>query len=441
MNIVEINFDDELDIMGKFSKIQNHSDWDGTEVDGELSIRHGVSYLKILGKFEKDDNAQNQIGIQINSNNEVSTSNDGFIYGFLSNGSYVKLETFFLSRSDESHPGLRTSKFKILKLTFFKYTPLEVTDVFDFYKIDINNLVHWGFLPKFFWDRDYSKVIPSINLGTFEYSDLSFNLKLQPGNFFKRDESNRHHFEIFHQLKFVVTPVNTLDIPSVSIIADELNKLISILMYLPSYVSSIQGFNNKQGLISTTINAYDGVKKSVNYLPQANPTSYFKIENEFESILKKFLSRNTKLNGVISSVYANISINNTAESRLVNNCSTIDILEKSESVAKNDPSQYFLTKLETFTQNLPEEIQLAFFKSNNERLSFCKRVKDTRNFLVHGKSTKKSIILKDIDLVSASITLNWLLLAYVYNELHIPLQNIIEFLGKQQLSVSKDEVI
>ena len=441
MNIVEINFDDELDIMGKFSKIQNHSEWDGTEVDGELSIRKGVGYLKILGKFDKGDNIQNQIGIQINNSNEIVTSNDGFIYGFLSNGSYVKLETFFLNHSDESHPGLRTSKYKILKLTFFKYTPLEVTDVFDFYKIDINNLVQWGFLPNFFWDKDYSKVIPSINLGTFEYSDFSFNLKLQPGIFFKRDENNRHHFEIFHQLKFVVTPVTKLDIPSVSIIADELNKLISILMCLPSYVSSIQGFNNNQGLLSTTIDAYDGVKKSVNYFPQANPTSYFKIQNEFENILKNFLSSNEKLNGVISSVHANISIRNTAESRLVNDCSTIDILEKSGNSSRNGKSEFFLEKLKRFTKNLPQEIQLAFFKNETERISFCKQVKDTRNFLVHGNNNKKTFVLKDVNLISAATTLDWLLLAFVYNELHIPLQNIVDLLNKQQLSISKKDVL
>ncbi|MDI6666567.1 hypothetical protein QMA56_02460 [Leuconostoc falkenbergense] len=441
MNIVEITFDDELDIMGKFSKIQNHSEWDGTEVDGELSIRQGTSYLKILGKIEKNDSTEKQISKQIGSNNEVSNSNDGFIYGFLENGSYVKLDTFFLSRSADSYPGFRTSQYKILKLTFFKFTPIKVTDVFEFYKIDINNLVHWGFFPNFFDDKDYSKIIPSTDLGKFEYSNFSFNLKLQPGILFKRDENNRHHFEIFHQLKFEVNPSIKLNITSISKISDELNKLISILMYLPSYVSSIQCFDNTKRLLSTTISTHENIKIPRKYLPQAESTSYFKLENEFPNILNSFLSRNEKLSAAISSVYANISIRNTTESRLVNDCSTIDILEKSGTVPSNHKSQYFLAKIKRFTKSLPQEIQIAFFKSDNERLSFCKKVKDTRNFLVHGKSSKEPTILKDVDLISASITLDWLLLAYVYNELHIPLQNIIDFLSKQRLSVSKDEII
>lgn len=437
LNLTEITFNDEIDILGKFSLIENMNDWEGNNIDGSLIFKDGSARLKILGNFPNPKNAEARSPIEIGGNNELQSSTEASIYGFLSNGNYIKIESFMLSNTSDNYPGLKTSEYKIFRLRIFNYVPKKIDEKFDYYKIDINNLVYWGSLPHFSHGTDYSTVSPSIDLGLFEKDNLSFSLKLEPGKFIKHDQ---HHLEIFNRLNFIIEPTDSPTNSQLNSVAEDLNKIVSILINAPSYVRSIRGSLKSDALQTTVISSFGNVKDLSKFVPQTNQLSYFHLQSEFSEILKTFFIRDEELNSIVSTVFTNISVRNTVESRLVNNSSAIDILYKNRRFSDNTKVKNLKQKLKLFISDLPGSVRSSFFETEEESSLFCEQIKSTRDYFVHGINPRESI-LRDVKLLSETNKLDYILIAYVCLKLGIPEENITEYLRNQKLSISENDII
>lgn len=436
----EITFNDDIDILGKFSLIENVNDWGENKIDGSLIFKNGSARLKILGSFLNPTADKVETSFTFSGKNELSSSSEAIIYGLLSNGNFIKLESFMLTNTTVGFPGLQTSEYTIFRLKVYSHFPKNLNEQMDYYAIDINNLVHWGALPSFFKDTDYSKVGSSVHLGNFNHHGFLFDLKLQPAKFKKPDPNDRHHLEIYNKLNFIIKPCNEFSSAQLTSVSDDLNEIVTLLIHEPSFIRSIQGFKKNNTIRTNLISNMENFNDLSTYIPQRSKLSFFNLQDEFPEILTNFFARDSELDNVITTVFMNISVKNNIESRLINNSNTIDILYKSAKFTNGKKVKDLLVKIRLFIEDLPLPIKNVFFESEESISLFCTQIKNTRDFFTHGISTRPHI-LKDIELFSATNKLDWLLATFVYYKLGIPEKNIVDYLQQQPLSILEGDII
>lgn len=433
-------FDDDLDELAIFGQSLNPNEWDERN-KGILKIKNGKATLKILDYFENPQFIKQPGQPILNNENELATSSDGNLYGFLRDGTFVTLESFMKTKSNTSYPGLKSSEYQIFRINLRNSIPDNQPDEFDYFGIEINNLLYWGSANHSFKFPPDNSPIPKISLGHFIKGHSKFELKIHTWQSSASVNGDNHLYEFSDHLRFEVFPEEHFEDKEIADIAEDLNNLLSLLVFSSSYVKSIKKVNMNNGLRSSTINEHPNMNTLSNYVPRLNSLSYSNLAAVFPKILSIYLSRNTELNAVISAVITNITLNSTIESRLITFSSAIDILYRNKKFANNKPVKDLLHKLDLLIQDLPVEIQDLFFDNNEQKNTFCKMIKDTRDFLVHGIRKSSSTILEEIELISKTTTLNWLVVSYVYFQLGIPIENIVDFLSKQQLSISEDDII
>lgn len=393
-NKIDINLNEtthsEFELMGKF----------GVNSDFlERPLPHGCA----TGVFKyKDGKAEVKTTPSLFTKDEkigggylpVTNSIQQCIYGFLEDGTHIRLNTFSSINRKQVVPGLSTIKY-IAYETDFSRLPFDKEQEPEELWITISSLSEIAsyIIPK---NLEGTEALRKQDIKICELTDFDVFLKLL---YFKNNP--RMSLSIKTNIALKIKPHKPYNEKSILSYATKFERFISIINDSRMDITSIRFLRNNK-CIKIRLPYSEVMKENASkdyssliYIPGLAFNFYTNvIGNVFEAINSKDIKFNNLINNYIYNINHEMNIN----SSFLNYVNSIEFYMVGKKFKNGKEIKSLNKKISLFIESLPEKLYHLFFeqakgKENHSETKFISSVVDTRDYLTHGEKANSKFLI------------------------------------------------
>lgn len=372
---------------------------------GTLNYHDGIGELEVTPMFMVSDGMEIGGKVPLESNKQLK------IYGYLEDGTYVRINIFRNSNWIQNIPGMSTSKYTIWNLDFSKTSFKENKEEYDHLIVNYDSLNELGafIIPKKFENNKKSDA-KLINRNDDFDAYLTYEFE-KTGNIAKRTTSVTVELEI--QVKKYSDKIMDF--------VKQFNNFLSILSDSKTNITGIRYLNSNNDTILLNLSSELGTSRNTDcsslLYSELNFSNY---EREVCNITSNIYDIDDKLKKLIQNYIYNIDSELNYDSALINYVNSIDIYMNGTKYQSNGHKiKGLFNKIKFWLKKFPPQLYGMLFnidKQNSDddkRDAFIHSLVDTRDFLTHFDKRNSEYLISDGDKLRYVVQLRVLIHMYI----------------------------
>ena len=360
------------------------------DTNGIFEFKNGVAQAKVAPMLYINGGQKNGGYFPL-----VSSSQQ-YIYGFLEDGTYVRLNKYTSSNRRLALPGSSATNY-ISYETDFSRTSFAKEELADDVWITINSLSE---LASFIIPKELENV-ETLNNVTKRIVELpAFDLFLKVLYTQKKTMTS---YNVNVNVALEVKPHDGEKEIDILNFVKKFESFISVINDSQMDITAIKFFKNKRctklRLPYSTVTEENSTK-DFSRLCQISRLNFGYYQENLSDIFKVINDQDIKLNRLVSNYMYNINHELNIDSSLLNYVNSIEFYLRAEKYQNGKNIESLYNKIKCFIERLPNELYCIFFNEsigpkNTKEISFIKTIVNTRNYLVHGKGEDSAFLLSN----------------------------------------------